>query len=315
MTTVSNISEELKRLNSALIFCHVRPDGDTLSCAFSLYFAFKKLGIKADVVCTDTIFDKYIGSLPFMPKTVAEGQYDGYIAVDCATPELLGGAGQFFMRQKNTFIIDHHVSNQKFAAKCLVVKRPACALIVHQVIKEMGVEVDGEIAQMLLMGICTDTRNYANNDVDKETFLAVAELMDNGADPSKMYREMFCSQSKARAQLYAEVTSKAKFYHEDRVGIISIRLTDLQKYGLDSSVTEGFVDYLTSIKCVKIAISVLEQRSGFYRISFRGVGPDVNQVAATFGGGGHKLAAGAALSGYYEDVIDKLVFVAGNYLE
>lgn len=46
----------------------------------------------------------------------------------------------------------------------------------------------------------------------------------------------------------------------------------------------------------------------YYKVSIRTKAPyDASSIAVTFGGGGHERAAGCRLSGYYEDVVDKLL--------
>ena len=80
--------------------------------------------------------------------------------------------------------------------------------------------------------------------------------------------------------------------------------------------TEGFIDFPLSVDGVEIAISVLQVGAKSFKVSFRSKGKsDVNRLAGVFGGGGHVLASGCMLNGYFEDVVDRLVFNASNYLE
>ena len=55
--TITEIANKIKGLKSALIFSHVRPDGDTIGSATALRNALISLGINADIVCDgDTAF-------------------------------------------------------------------------------------------------------------------------------------------------------------------------------------------------------------------------------------------------------------------
>jgi phosphoesterase RecJ-like protein len=55
--------------------------------------------------------------------------------------------------------------------------------------------------------------------------------------------------------------------------------------------------------------------NGRVKVSFRSVGDvDVAQLAAQFGGGGHKKAAGASLSGSLADVQARVLAVARERL-
>ena len=71
--------------------------------------------------------------------------------------------------------------------------------------------------------------------------------------------------------------------------------------------TEGLIDYAMKIGCVEVGICLTEQMRPHFKVSFRSKKIDVAAAAATFGGGGHTLAAGCVVSGKYEDVVDKLL--------
>ena len=79
--------------------------------------------------------------------------------------------------------------------------------------------------------------------------------------------------------------------------------------------TEGFIDFPLSVEGVEVAVSLLENGNNTYKISYRSKGKvDVNAVASSFGGGGHKMASGSMLSGFYEDVKDKILREISFYL-
>lgn len=312
----SEIIEKLKTVKNAQIFCHARPDGDTLSSAFSLKIAFEKMGKKAQVVCADPIPDKYILSGILGELSTFEKGYDCHIAVDVANPSLLGDQLANFLSNPNNFVIDHHISNPNFAKFNYVVDQSANAINMFEIIEGLGVEIDEKLANTLLMGISTDTGHFSNSGTTAKSFFVAEKLIGLGANPWKIYNAMYKNQSVERAKLYAHVMGNIKFFHENKVAIITTTLADLEKYGCDSSVTEGFVDFSLSIGCVEIAIAVLQKGDKCYKISFRSKDKaNVNALASVFGGGGHVKASGAVINGFYEDVIDKLAFNAGNYLE
>ena len=72
--------------------------------------------------------------------------------------------------------------------------------------------------------------------------------------------------------------------------------------------TEGFSDFPLSVSGVEVAVSIMEYKENCYKVSCRSKGQvNVNEVAAAFGGGGHVLASGCMISGFYEDVKDRLI--------
>ncbi len=73
--------------------------------------------------------------------------------------------------------------------------------------------------------------------------------------------------------------------------------------------TEGFVDFPLSVDGVEVAASIMENKTGQYKVSLRSKGKvNVSSLAATFGGGGHVLASGCMLFGSLEEVLDKLTY-------
>ena len=315
MMTINELANQIKNYRSAQIFCHQRPDGDTLSCAFALKKALEKLGKKADVVSVDGVPKKYaacdfIGG--FM--TEVKSGYDAYIAVDSAASDMLGRNEQAFLKQKNTVVIDHHGTNTHFAKTSYVDTLAACSMIIFELIKAMGVEIDADLANTLLLGIVTDTGNFEHSNADAYALRSAAELMELGANLTDINRKMFKSQSKARSDLYIEVMSKMRFFHDNRFAVIYTSKKMLEEKGLDRSDTEGFVDYPMTIGAVEVTAAIMESKENAYKISLRSKNIDVSEIAKSFGGGGHKNAAGFMLFGFFEDVIDKLVFTVGNYL-
>lgn len=314
--TINELSKTIKRYKSALIFCHQRPDGDTLSCAFALKKAIERSGGRADVVCSDPVPEKY-SATGFFGETFTDAKsgYDGYIAVDCASSDMLGKNENFFLKQKETLVIDHHGTNTGFAAKNYVDLKSACAVNIFFLIKELGVEIDRELAEMILLGIVTDTGNFAHSNTDPLSLKIAAELMEKGADLNLINRLMFNSQKKSRAELFLKVMSETRFFYNDRFAIIYTSKKDLEEYSLDRAETEGFVDFPMSIGSVEVCAALTDAGKNGYKISLRSKNINVAEIAGFFGGGGHKNAGGCMLFGFFEDVLDKLVFTVGNYLE
>ena len=81
----------------------------------------------------------------------------------------------------------------------------------------------------------------------------------------------------------------------------------MQDCGCVLSDTEGLIDYGMMIGSVDIAICITEQNRPLFKVSYRSKNIDVAAAAAVFGGGGHSLAAGCAVGGYYEDVVNKVI--------
>ncbi len=320
MQSLREIASVIGGMKSAVIFTHTRPDGDTIGSGLALYYALKKLNIPCEICNDSEIPEKY----RFMPgaalfqKTPTLPFPAGYIAVDSAEPKRLGLLEGVFSRagKRVTVNIDHHVSNSQYAQYNYVRECAANCRNVAELLSLLGVKPDKEIADALMLGLVTDSGNFSHGDVDGDIFRTAGELMDAGADVNTITYEAFRRQSKARAALYADTMSGLRYLLDDRFAVIVVRKAELEKYGVDQSATEGFVDFPLSVEGVEVAAALLEVKFRQYKISLRSKGwVNVNAVAAVYGGGGHILASGCMLFGEEEEVIDKLRYTVSQFLD
>ena len=318
--TINEIAAKLKGLKSALIFSHNRPDGDTVGSATALKTALESLGIKADLVCEAAIPEKLKivknadGYL--LPHSVV-GSYDAHIAVDCSV-ESMFGEHSFALYGKNKLKInvDHHISNSRHGDMNYVEQTAACAEIIYKLIVALGVTVSKDMADCLLLGIISDTGGFMHSNVTENTLFTAANLAHAGGDVHVISQNLFKSQPKARAKLYARVISNMRYYLDDRFAVLVITKKDLAEAGATDDMTEGFIDFPMTIKSVEVGVSLMETADKRYKVSFRSRGKvNVNEIAAIYGGGGHILASGAVINGYLEDIIDKIRYNVQQRLE
>lgn len=315
MITLSELSGKLIKETKVALICHVRPDGDSLGSALALKLAMDSLGISSEVVCGDPVPSRFffLNSANLVKDSIS-GEYSALIAIDCADITRLGVFGDAFLKHKNTYSIDHHISNTRYAKVNYVVDSASNAENIYQIIKQMCVSVSQEIANLLAMGMVTDTGNFRHKNVTPQTLLFAGELVEKGADLNTIYYNMFSKQTKERAKLFGITMSKIRYFFDDRFAIASVLSEDIQKAGAKQDETEGFIDFIMGIDTVEVGACILETAKNKFKISFRSKGVDVNGVASTFGGGGHVLASGCQIQGEYEEVVDKICFAVSRYL-
>lgn len=310
MKTLDYLAEKIRAVSSALIFCHVRPDGDTLGSAFALKSALETLGKKADVVCDSEIPTKFdflpYKGMCFKPEKVS-GKYDLHIAVDVASENLLGGSWALFRSNKNVMCIDHHPSNERYVTDCYIENAASASIIIYKLIGLLGAAVNADVATGILLGVVTDTGNFLNPNTDAEALKIASEVMNAGAD----YANISYQTKKItfnRAKLLSDVLTHARYYFGNKLSIIYTSPGMLEKYGVKNESNEGFVDLPLWIDGVVVSVSLLEEKHNFFRVSFRSRGAvDVNAVAGEFGGGGHANASGCVIRGCLEEAIERIV--------
>lgn len=316
MVSLSEIAEKLKKEQSVGIFFHVRPDGDAVGSGIALYLALKSLQIKVDLYCDDVIPKRFafINETLDIKKNYAE-THSALVCLDSADVTRLGSFAKVFAEHKNTFNIDHHVSNPRFAKYNAVIDSSSNCQNVYDLICCLGVSISQKIATALLMGILTDTGNFQHKDVEPKTIETASKLVSLGADLNDISYRMFNAQSKNRAKLFGETMSKIRYLLDDRLAIITVTKKDFERTGALREETEGFIDFVMGIEGVEVGIALSEMENGSFKASLRSKGTDVNAVASTFGGGGHVLASGCQLSGEYEEIVDKLRYAVYQHLK
>lgn len=311
----NTFQEIIQKLNGAkciAVFCHARPDGDALGSGLALCLALENAGKQVCMCCEDLPPEKFsfIPSMQRVLNYLPDLEYDLLISVDCADVARMGVfAKRFGNFKKTTINIDHHISNNGYAKLNYVVECPASCEIMTELLIEAGYEITEDIANLLMLGIVTDSGNFTHQDVSEATFKIAALLRLKGADVNTINYYMYACQPKVRALLYGRVMNAMRFALEDKLAFVVISQKDMTELGADKSLTEGFVDFPLTIDSVEVSISLMEYKKGQYKASLRSKGKvNVNSVATAFGGGGHVLASGCMLFGEIEEVIERLTY-------
>ena len=318
-STLAEIAAVLNNAKTVVIACHARPDGDALGSGLALCLALKNAGKEAYMLCEEQPPQRLV-VLPTMENTYQEMPKgvnpDLFVAVDSAELNRIGIFTEQFLSFKGiTLNIDHHISNHGFAKYNYVFPDSAATCeIMPEVLEAAGFEITKEIADLLALGLLTDSGNFAHNDVSPKTFTVAAKLKECGADISYIGYLMFTRQSKARAILYSRVLNSMRFELDDKLVFLIVTQRDFEETGTDKSQTEHFVDFPLSIEGVEVSISLMEVKKNQYKASLRSKRADVNAVAAKFGGGGHILASGCMLTGELEEVVERLKYAVYQQL-
>ena len=91
--------------------------------------------------------------------------------------------------------------------------------------------------------------------------------------------------------------------------------TALSRFDVRQEDLDGIVEHARSIAGTRMALLFRDLGHGKVKISFRSTGDvDVNAFARQFAGGGHAKASGAIVAGTLEDVRDRVVAAAREYL-
>lgn len=294
----------LLKFDKFAIVTHRRPDGDTLGSAALLCRGLRQLGKTAHVLENPETTEKYAPLHEGLTKAWAE-EGDTVVCVDVASPNMLG-AHFAPLQEKIQLRIDHHGSATPFTPFELVEPKTAsCGEIVYGVLQVMGAKLDIPMAQALYTAISTDTGCFRYANTTAETLRVAADCKEAGADTFRLNQELFETNSLARLRLQGWLVENALFLQGGKIAICALPLSKEQELGLTEDDMENISGFPRSIAGVKIAATLRQETAETVKMSVRAVpGYDAAAICATFGGGGHKGAAGASMKMTMDEAVE-----------
>ncbi len=289
------------------ILTHKSPDGDTLGSGFALCDVLRGMGKKANVVNSEAFPPRYGFLFENYAPMNFEEQY--VIAVDIADTQLLGsGLSAYAEPGRIDLCIDHHVSNKQFATQTYVdANASAVALILYDLFRFMEIALTKTAAVCLYTGIATDTGCFKYENTTPAAHLAAAGLMAHGIDFSGINRKMFDVKSKGRVLLEQSAVANMEFFFDDRCSMLIITRQMMDESGMEPAEFDGLASIPLQIEGVEIGITVRQRHERIFKVSARTTERfDASEFCRSFGGGGHKRAAGCEISGTLEEVKDQL---------
>jgi phosphoesterase RecJ-like protein len=206
-------------------------------------------------------------------------------------------------------VVDHHVSEDKLEAEPFKdTTAEATGRLVQDAARHLNVQLTPQIATALYAAIATDTGWFRFPSVSPGTYRAVAELQAAGANPPKIYSDLYEQDSIGRVRLRGLILARVQSELEGRLVYTYVLKEDFERSGALPSDTEDVINMTLAIAGTEFAVIVVEQLSGGCKISFRSrCDVQCNHVAEQFGGGGHKAAAGAFIQASQEDAMTQVL--------
>lgn len=306
-----NAINEIKKSKKIAIFSHINPDGDTYGSGLSLYLFLKKDGKDVFLFCDGKAGFRFenLNNIDLY-NSKSDSYYDLAIAVDCSDIARLGKYVTEFDKAKKSIVFDHHAVYEKFTDITVRDTKASsnCEIVLNFMENYNKTLIDKEIAELLYMGMVTDNGIFSYDSVTGETFICASRLFEYGIDNYKISYEYFVKTTQEIFNLKNRVLSRTRFYEDDKIGLIYFTKKDFEECKTQPENTSGIINNVLNIDKILIAISVVQIENNSYRVSIRTKAPhDASKIAVSFGGGGHIRAAGCRISGFMEDVIDKLV--------
>jgi bifunctional oligoribonuclease and PAP phosphatase NrnA len=297
---------------SFILTSHIRPDCDALGSELGMANILRALGKKVRIVNGQAtppnlaFIDPEEEILVIGEDVTADdlADADALLVLDTSAWAQLGPMGDI-VRTTNADkgVLDHHVGEDDLGAQLFKnTTAEAAGRLVVEAAEQLNVQLTAEMARPLFAAIATDTGWYRFGSASAYTYRIAANLIDAGASPSTIYGKLYERETLGRLRLRGLVLHRT-VVEENGLGFTHILREDFDSTGALPSDTEDLVNLILSVEGSQAAVIFVQQQGSGYKISFRSrCRMDCSQVAAQFGGGGHKAAAGAFIEGELDDV-------------
>lgn len=284
------------------VLTHERPDGDAVGSLLGLSVALRA----ADKQVASIMPGGVPGRYRFLPgadqvEKDLPDQTDLLMAVDCAADDRFG-LDLSSLPRKPDINVDHHPTNTAFAEVNIVEEGAAATTeMLYELLPKWGLKLSSDVAAPLLAGLLTDTIGFRTSSTTAHTLRVAADLMELGAPLADIYDRALSQMSFVAAHYWGGGLSRLE--HEDGLVWTALTQEDRKRVGYPGSDDADLVNLLMTIEKAEVVVLFVEQPNDQVKVSWRAEpGVDVSQVAAQFGGGGHRPAAGAMIQGPLEQV-------------
>lgn len=307
MDQINRIIAQLTASNATLIASHRDPDGDAIGSLLAAGLTMKAMG-KQTILYNESPIPAVYRFLPEVGTIVSrldkDATFDAAVILDCGDLSRIGPKALPVVQKTPTVLnIDHHPTNTGFGDVQLI-DPDACATaeIIHRIIARMGTPMDAAIATAIYTGIFTDTGSFRFANTNQAAFSVCNKMVACGADPFQVAKNVYGTYSLGRIKLLNRALDSIEISDNGRLSLMTLTRQMLEETGTQPEDADGLINYARRIRDIQMAVMILESPNSKgensngktrFHVSLRSNGAvDVSRIAALFGGGGHRCAAG-----------------------
>ena len=285
----NEIIDKIKQYDTIVIARHIGVDPDALCSQLALRDSIRLTypNKKVSAIGTGSAKFAHIGKLDKLER------FSNALLIVCDTPDRKRIDSVDFSQYGCVIKIDHHPFVEKIGDIELIDDtKTSASEIIMELILNTELLCNKEIAELLYMGLVSDSNRFLFNNCSSSTFKNVSEILkDYDLDLSSIYNKLYLRpMSEVRLQGYISLNMKVT---ENKLGYIVVPNDVISEFEVDSASAGNMVNEFNFIKEVLVWATITEDiKNDQYRISIRSRGPEINKVAENFNGGGHKFASG-----------------------
>ncbi|HPQ40353.1 MAG TPA: bifunctional oligoribonuclease/PAP phosphatase NrnA, partial [bacterium] len=313
-TRYERFIDYLKANDHYLITAHIRADGDAIAAICAVRAILDGLDRQSHCVIADVAADsKYSflqefasictlsDPLPFEPHTA--------LILDSPTLDRIGPETHPAYRCPVKICVDHHLGASRFSSFDLIDPNASSTCeILSRLLPDLGIPVTPALVDALYTGLVFDTGNFRFSNTTPAALTTASSLVELGANPEKTNTALFFKWSMVKVRAMAQVLQSLSLHAGRRIALTHLPAAFFGSHPHADMELEGFSDLGVSVDGVKVAVFLKERVPGVFKVSLRAVESyDVGSVARSFGGGGHRKAAGCTVEGIFSEVRDSVV--------
>ena len=306
-----------------LLTTHVNADGDGTGSEIAMWHLLTARGLHPAIANPTGIPARFGFLLPPGADVShragrAIERADVILVLDIGDLGRLGSLGPLVAaRGVPVACIDHHVSPGTLppGPRLVAPEATATAELVFDLATALGWDISSDVARALYVGLLMDTGGFRFSNTTPRALRVAAALLERGVDPEGVYERVYASAPEGRVRLTAEVLTTLVVEPERGLAWVTVPAGALERHGATPDDLDGIAEFPRSIAGVRLALLFRPLASGRVKVSLRSMGGvDVAELAARFGGGGHRKAAGASVDGPLAVAQARVLEVAREFL-
>lgn len=294
------IYKKIEEFDTIVIARHVGVDPDALASQLALRDSIKLTFPNKKVMAIGTGSAKFfhIGRLDRLEKV------NNALLIIVDTPDKRRVDSVDFSQFAYTIKIDHHPFVEEFCNIEYIedTASSACEIIMNLILNT-DLQCDSSIASTLYLGLTSDSNRFLFDSCTSNTFGLVSIFLDRyNFELSEVYKKLYMRpMNEVRLEGYIALNMNVT---KNGLGYIQITDEVIKQFEVDSASAGNMVNNFNFINEMLVWATLTEDvKNDQIRVSIRSRGPEINQLAEKFNGGGHKFASGAKLKNFDEAML------------
>ena len=307
------IISKIEQYDSIVIFGHRNPDGDCYGSQIALRNILRAQYPSKSVYCVGSGLPKFFHIIGKM-DTVSDETITKSLAILLDGNDLERSEDKRIYNALDFAKIDHHIDTFTFKEGPEVIddKASSTCELIYLFSKENNFEIDLVSANALYLGMMTDTGRFQFANNFTRMFSIVRDLCDLGVDPvllnktNNLVPEISLD---IKAFIYSHINKKN--------GVIYVVATKKDREALEvtSAQIVANTSLISYVAGYPIWFIACETDTGGMQVEMRSSMYNVQEIAVSFGGGGHTYAAGFTIQTFSKEIIEKLISMCAEVIK